>query len=139
MRRRDGGSGSPQLFVISTIPCLRQQPLRDVSYNSPQIFEKQKEVQRIRWRGDEIKMAVESNRAVVLGVNGEGPNSRDIGRLKGSPHGVLDKPRPQSLLLPALMHRKAREKHDGDRMAGETLRQVFQAYRQQATSPTTSV
>ena len=83
----------------------------------------------IAWRGHKIEPLIEGLRFIILRVDGERPDTCDIGRLRGPQHRVVQKAGAEAFSLPFYGYRKAREQHGRDRMPsqplGETLWSVI--------------
>ena len=73
----------------------------------------------IGWRRIKVETFIKEPGLVVLGVDGKGANTRDIGGLQRTQHRIFKKPCPKSLALPWERNGEAGEQHDGNRMARE--------------------
>ena len=65
-----------------------------------QVFDEQKEVQRVRGRGNEIETAIERGGGFILGMHHQGADAGNVRRVDRAAHRVFQQPSTQTLSLP---------------------------------------
>lgn len=82
----------------------------------PGIRQRQHQDQRIVGGGEEVVASVKTGGGFIQGVDEEGADAGDFGGFQGSYDGVLEHAFRHPLALPAAIHGKAGDDHDGDRV-----------------------
>ena len=96
--------------------------------NPSQILQKHEQVHRVGRRGDEIESLIKIPRFFIFGVHCKSAYAGNVSRPQCSLHRVFQQRFADALTLPAPVHRQARQEHDRDRVACQTLSETLRSF-----------